>query len=156
MNDIFTIANTHFEKFKQDGFNSVQEWLCTEQGKKSIELKKISSNVDISLLLEENYNKYIISMKNGISLMVDILTSCGVLHRIYDIDSYEESPGGIICKWTIENKEYICGIFANIDSEPYLKVAYIHGDIIMDTIPVYNLQTPLPKWFVNGLKYSYC
>lgn len=156
MNDIFTIANTHFEKFKQDGYNSIQEWLQTENGKHSAKLRTISNTSDLTIILEENYNKYINSMKNGITLMEDAMKSNGILFRMYDIDSYEESPGGIVCKWVIQNKEYICGIFANIDNDAYLKLAYVYCDIIMDSVPIHDAQTPLPKWFVSGLKNSYC
>jgi len=156
MNDIFTIANTHFEKFRQDGYSFIQEWLQTDEGKKSIEFKSISTSTDITNILEQNYNKYINSIKSVINLTETIFKSHGIFFRMYDIQSYEETPGGIVCKWTIQNKEYMCGMFANIDSEPNLKVAYIHGDIIMDTVPIYNAETPLPKWFVDGLKNSYC
>lgn len=156
MNDIFTIANTHFEKFRQDGYNSIQEWLQTDSGTRSIKLKTISNTSDLTVVLEQNYNKYISSMKSGIELMEKVLKSNGIFFRMYDIDAYEESPGGIVCKWVIENKEYICGIFANIDNDPYLKLAYIHCDIIMDTVPIHDVETPLPKWFVSGLKNSYC
>lgn len=156
MNDIFTIANTHFEKFRQDGYNSIQEWLQTDEGKKSVKFKKIQTTSDLSVLLEQNYDRYVSSMKKGISLMETVLKANGIFFRMYDIQSYEESPGGIICKWIIGNKEYLCGMFANIDNEPYLKFAYMHCDIIIDSVPVYNAETPLPKWFVDGLKNSYC
>lgn len=156
MNDIFTIANTHFEKFRQDGYNSIQEWLQTDNGKHSVKLKTISNTADVASILEQNYDKYVNAMKLGISLMENVLKVNGVFFRMYDIDSYEESPGGIVCKWVIQNKEYVCGIFANIDNDPHLKLAYIHCDIIMDSVPIYDTETPLPKWFVNGLKNSYC
>jgi hypothetical protein len=157
MNDIFTIANTHFEKFRKKNYDSFIKLLNSDEGKSFIKFKSIKNSEELVLFIEQNYEKYISSMKDGINLMINVLKNYNLSFRIYDIDDYEDTAECIVCIWKIQNKDYLCGIFFDkIYKNPYLNISCVEHNVVINNDFILDAKSPLPEWFVNGLKNSYC
>lgn len=112
-------------------------------------------------LIENEYNS---KLRNAIENTKSLFAKHGLLFRLYDIEECLHGFHRLTLLWSVpSSKVYVFDFLFDSSRENPFESFYrlteldsagtpINGDVVNETIKLFEDESPLPEWFVNGLR----